>query len=535
MTAPSSPRIAVLGCGAWGMNHVRVWHRLGSLQAVCDSDTSRLAQVADEFAPVETFADPEAVFADPTIDAVVLATPAVTHAELALRAIESGKDVLVEKPLATALGEAEKVLAVAERERAVLMVGHVLEYHPATLALRRLVEEGELGKLLYLYSHRLNFGRVRTEENALWSFAPHDIALLIRLLGAMPLEVSCRGGAFLSEGVADTTVMNLKFPGPIQAHIFVSWLHPFKEHRFVVVGDRQMAVFDDTAPWGEKLVLYPNTVEWRGGQVPVARKAEAVPVPLEEGEPLLAECEQFLECITARRAPLTDGTSGLRVLRVLDAGERSLQKGGAPTSMDGRSGSPEDLIHPTAVVDVGAELGEGARVWHYSHVMAGARVGREAILGQNVFVGPGVSVGAGVKVQNNVSLYEGVELEDFVFCGPSAVFTNVINPRSEIERKSEFRRTLVRRGATIGANATIVCGTTLGRYSFVAAGAVVTKDVPEYALVAGVPARLMGWVCECGARLTFQGGESRCDDCRREYRQTEPERIELHRGPLLTS
>ena len=213
----------------------------------------------------------------------------------------------------------------------------------------------------------------------------------------------------------------------------------------MVVGDRQMAVFDDTAPWEEKLLLYPSQVDWVGGKVPIARKAEAIPVPLEAVEPLRAECEAFVRAIASREAPLTDGGSGLNVLRVLAAGQRSLDRGGEPVTLE-RSEPVGFFAHATATIDEGARIGAGTRIWHYAHVMGGSRIGKDCVLGQNTFVGADVRIGHGVKIQNNVSLYDGVELEDFVFCGPSVVFTNVMNPRSEIERKSEFRRTSVRTG-----------------------------------------------------------------------------------------
>jgi len=231
------------------------------------------------------------------------------------------------------------------------------------------------------------------------------------------------------------------------------------------------------------------------GQVPVARKAEATAVSLDQAEPLSVEAEHFVTCIRDRTAPLTDGASGARVLHILDAGERSLRQGGAPVTIGERSSNV--VIHPTASVDRGAVIGERTRVWHHSHVMAGARIGSDCMLGQNSFVADGVLIGNGVHIQNNVSVYRGVELEDDVFCGPSAVFTNVDSPRSELSRNGVYERTLVRRGATIGANATVVCGVTIGRYALVAAGAVVTADVADHALVMGVPARFRGWRCRC--------------------------------------
>lgn len=501
-TASNFPGIAVLGCGAWGKNHVRVWYELGCLKLVCDVDTRRLETVQARYPDVETCSDPSVVFERDDILAVIIATPASTHVDLALQALEAGKDVLVEKPMALTVAEGERLVEAARHQGRVLMVGHVLEYHPAVRKLKELIDEGALGRVQYIYSHRLNLGRVRTEESVLFSFAPHDVAIILRLLGQMPEEVACYGGAYLNQGVDDVTLTILRFANNIRAHIFVSWLHPFKEHRFVIVGDRQMVVFDDTRPWPEKLVLYPHRIDWVGGQVPVAHNAEAVPVSLEEVEPLREECRHFLHCVLTREKPLTDGESALQVLRVLEAAQRSMAQGGQPVKGEVSQGSSY-FVHPTAVVDPGAEIGEGTRIWHYSHVMSGAKIGRNCVLGQNVFVGRNVRIGDGVKIQNNVSVYEGVELEDYVFCGPSMVFTNVINPRSEIERKSEFRKTLVKRGATLGANCTVICGVTIGRYAFVGAGAVVTKDVPDYALVVGVPARIVGWVCRCGNKLNF--------------------------------
>ena len=187
--------------------------------------------------------------------------------------------------------------------------------------------------------------------------------------------------------------------------------------------------------------------------------------------------------------------------------------------------APRYYAHPTATIDAGCEIGEGTKIWHYSHVMPGARVGRGCNFGQNVLVARDVVIGNNVKIQNNVSVYEGVVLEDDVFCGPSMVFTNVINPRSHVSRKHEFRPTLVRRGATLGANATIICGHTVGRFAFIGAGAVVTKDVPEYALMLGAPARIAGWMCECGVRLQADGGQGTCPDCQRRY-SIDGERVE---------
>lgn len=518
-------RVAVIGCGYWGKNLVRNFAELGALAAICDPDARAAGQLSQKFgAPVRDLA---AVFDDPAIAGVAIAAPAAHHAALARTAIEAGKHVFVEKPLALTIAEAEAVCAAAERHDRRLMVGHLLQYHPAFVALREQVREGALGRLQYLYSNRLNLGKVRREEDILWSFAPHDLSMILSLVGDEPSEVTASGGYYLHNTIADVTTTHLSFPGGEQAHVFVSWLHPFKEQKLVVIGDRGMAVFDDSQGWHEKLLLYPHRIEWREA-MPVPHRAEATPVKLAEAEPLGLECRHFLDCIATGARPRTDGPEGLRVLRVLARASTALKAGNGTANMgNGKAAEtasfPGVQIHPSAYVDEPCEIGAGTRIWHFVHILPRTRIGRDCSLGQNVMVGPDVSLGDGCKIQNNVSLYKGVTLEDGVFCGPSCVFTNVNNPRADVERKDEFRPTLVRRGATIGANATIVCGHTIGEYAFIAAGAVVTQDVPPFALMAGVPARRIGWMSQAGEKL---GPDLVCPRTGRRYREAGPERIE---------
>ena len=327
----ASPNVAVIGAGYWGINHVRNFHELGALSLVCDASEAMLENVRGSYPGVRTLTDVDAVLEDRSIKAVVIATPAETHCDLATRAIEAGKDVLVEKPLTLDLEEGERLVKLADGRSAILMVGHLLEYHPAVLRLRELIDSGELGELRYIYSNRLNLGKVRREENILWSFAPHDIAIILRLVGAWPIRVTATGGAYLRPLIADVTVTNIEFPTGVRAHIFVSWLHPYKEQRLIVVGSKQMAVFDDVRK-DAKLMIYDQGVEIVNGE-PVTRKNEGIAEDLESEEPLRRQCLQFLECIRTRRRPLTDGESGLRVLRVLDAAERSLAEGGKPVSL----------------------------------------------------------------------------------------------------------------------------------------------------------------------------------------------------------
>ena len=492
--------IAVVGCGHWGKNLVRNLADLGVLRLACDVDSTRLVALRERFQDVSVttaFAD---IVKDDKVAGVVIATPASSHYALAKQALLAGKDVFVEKPLALKVSEGRDLVELADKNSRILMVGHLLRYHPAVIKLKALIDEGRLGKLYYMYSNRLNLGRIRTEENILWSFAPHDISAMLYLLGERPTQVCAQGGSYLNHGVPDVTVTTMEFQSGVKSHIFVSWLHPYKEQKFIVVGDRGMVVFDDVEP-ERKLILLNQTVEWVD-RFPVPRMEEAEPVPFSKEEPLQAECQHFVECIATRSRPDTDGEEGIRVLEILEACQESLDRRAAVVALSKTSPKPF-FAHESAVIDEPREIGEGTRIWHFSHIMKNAKIGRGCSIGQNVFIASDVVIGDNVKIQNNVSLYTGVILEDDVFCGPSMVFTNVVNPRSHVSRKDEYQQTLVRKGASLGANCTIVCGYTIGRYAFIGAGAVVAKDVADYALVVGIPGRIAGWMCQCGIRLAF--------------------------------
>jgi acetyltransferase-like isoleucine patch superfamily enzyme len=343
--------------------------------------------------------------------------------------------------------------------------------------------------------------------------------MILALAGEEPESIQATGGNYLHKKIADVTTTHLEFSSGLKAHIFVSWLHPFKDQKLVVVGDQKMAVFDDTLPWEEKLLIYPHHVKWENN-VPVPTRGIPERVSIPYAEPLKVECGHFLSCIKNKKQPLTNGEEGLRVLKVLNASEHSLNENGLRINLRSNAVSTEQntdgcYINPTSLVDAGVKIGAGTKIWHFSHIIAGCQIGENCSIGQNVVIGPDSIIGKGCKIQNNVSIYKGVKLEDFVFCGPSAVFTNVINPRAEIKRMSEIKPTLVKKGATLGANCTIVCGHTIGSYAFIAAGAVITKDVPDYALMTGNPARQQGWICQCGNKLT---DKCQCPQCGTKYK-----------------
>lgn len=316
MKRTKKPSVAVIGCGHWGKNLARNFAELGALAAVVDPNPETAARYAEAHG-VEALTFDAALGRD-DIDGIVIAAPAELHKRLALQSIAAGKATYVEKPLALSVADGEAIVDAAKEAGVQLMVGHLLQYHPIFVALRGKVEAGELGKLRYAYSHRLSMGKFRLEEDAFWSLAPHDISMLIALFGEAPSEVRGSGLDFVTDGISDESRLDMVFPSGGRAHVFASWLHPFKEQRLVVVGEDAMAVFDDVKPWNEKLALYKHTIDSSapGAPVPVKAGPEYVAVP--QGEPLKNECQAFLDAIDTNTPSYTDGKEAMRVLAVLD-------------------------------------------------------------------------------------------------------------------------------------------------------------------------------------------------------------------------
>lgn len=515
--------IALIGCGGWGKNLARCLHELGALDLIVDP--SPLAAEMASSMGVRHQASASMAIADDNIAAVVIASPAATHAQIASEALRSGKDVFVEKPIALHVSQALELASLAESHGRILMVGHLLQYHSGFIKLKEIARSGSLGHVRHMASSRLNFGMIRSEENVLWSFAPHDISMVLAIAGNKPNRVSAVGTAVLQEKIPDIATIHMEFAGGLKADITLSWLHPKKEQQLIVVGDDGMAVFADTKSWPEKLRVHRNKVDWSDNR-PKAVPGSVELIGVAQSEPLKEELAHFLDCVVTRKQPRTGAKEAIPVLAVLEAAQRSLEQNSAwidPEDFAVKQERPRSnsLIHETAVVDPGCEIGEQTRVWHFSHILSGTKIGERCTIGQNVMIGPEVTVGNGCKVQNNVAIYKGVTLEDDVFCGPSMVFTNVLTPRAHIERKNEFAATRIGKGSTLGANCTIVCGNNVGEFSMVGAGAVVTKDVPPHALVVGNPARQIGWVSKAGRRLNLPvsgTGSAVCKESGEEYR-----------------
>ena len=308
--------IAVIGCGHWGKNLVRNFAELGALAAVCDPNVELAQSYAEEYSVRNlTFSS---IINEAGIEGVVLAVPAPLHSTMAIQAMSAGKHVYCEKPLAMNEAEAEEMIVSAEEGGVQLMVGHLLQYHPIFIKVRSLVESGKLGSLQYIYSNRLSFGKVRSEEDVIWSFAPHDISMILSLTGQEPEIVRAESSCILQPNIADTATVHLEFMSGLKAHISVSWLHPYKEQKLVVVGEDAMAVFDDTKPWDKRLALYYHVVNSAGGFLSL-KKADVEYLQVEQSEPLRNACEHFLDVVSSNIVPLSDGNEGLSVVKVLSA------------------------------------------------------------------------------------------------------------------------------------------------------------------------------------------------------------------------
>lgn len=335
----SRTRLGLIGYGYWGPNLARNFHQLPDawLVACADADPARLTEAARLYPSIQqTVTDPRELFDNPTLDALIIATPARSHVSLVTQALEAGKHVLVEKPLALTTADARALVECARKNKRVLMVGHTFEYNPAVWKIQELLDSGALGELYYIYSNRVNLGRVQTDINALWSIAPHDVSIMLALLKTMPLSVSAHGATYLNPGVEDVVFALLQFPNNVAGHIHASWLDPSKTRQMTFVGSEKMIVYDDVDPEA-KLKIYDKGVYKRGdafGEFQLRIRSGDISIPkLDLTEPLRYECAHFLECIREDKTPRTDGENGLRVVRVLEAAQQSLSQNGAAISL----------------------------------------------------------------------------------------------------------------------------------------------------------------------------------------------------------
>jgi UDP-2-acetamido-3-amino-2,3-dideoxy-glucuronate N-acetyltransferase len=490
--------IGQIGVGYWGKNLLRDFLKIGVLKTVCEINPTIIDNIKKDYPDLQVTDDWKQVLNDNNITAVVISLEAEHHYKFAKEALENNKDVFVEKPLSLNLHEAEELVKLAEQKNKILMVGHVLRYHPCIKKIEEIVKNKIIGDLYYIDCSRKNLGKIRHIENVLWSFAPHDISLVLALVNnAKPLNIKCFGQKHLNNNIDDVTDTFLEFPGNCFAHISVNWLHPFKEQRTTIVGSEGMLVFDDTKPNDEKLTICKKYLSKKPGEYPEVNKSEFTNVTCDWSEnkfPLQLECEHFVHCCKTRQTPLTDGFEGLQVLKILDTCHKQLTCVNTYTTKEIKN---DYFVHDTAIIGENAVIGNGSKIWHNTHIQGG-KIGNNCSIGQGCYMAPDSTLGNNCKVQNNVSIYSGIHCEDNVFLGPSMVFCNDINPRAAFSKNGHYMKTLVKEGASIGANATILPGITIGKCAFIGAGAVVTKNVPDYALMVGNPAKQISVMDEKG-------------------------------------
>lgn len=500
-------KLALIGGGYWGKNLIREFNNIGILDIICDINEEALKKYNIDYPNIKTTSNWNEIINNQNINAVCIALPAEMHYKFAKQALEANKDVFVEKPITLDINDAEELVKIANDKEKILMVGHLLQYHPVIEKIKKIIFSGELGKIKNIVSNRLNLGIFRIQENVLWSFAPHDISVILSLCNSMPSWVQCTGNDCLTKNIQDITNTIMKFKNEnIYVNINVNWLNPYKEQKLSIICEKGMILFDDMEK-ENKLKVYKNYITWADNLNPIPNankeEPEIIKVDLSKS-PLYKECLYFKECCENRQTPITNGNEGIKVLTILNKLTESLNNSGSKIIIKNNVETKKYFAHETAIIDDGAEIGEGTKIWHYSHICKGAKVGKNCNIGQNVFIADGASIGDNCKVQNNVSIYAGIEAGNYVFFGPSCVLTNDINPRGIYSKGGKYICTKLEDGVTLGANCTIVCGNILGKHSLIGAGAVVTKNVDEYSIMVGNPAKKIGTIDEKGNRNIYK-------------------------------
>lgn len=488
-------KIGLIGGGYWGKNLIREFNNTSYLKTVCEINQEMIEKYNIDYPNLNYTTNFQDILDDPEITAICISLPAELHYQFAKQSLEANKDVYVEKPITLDINQAKELIELANSKNKILMVGHLLHYHPAVIKMKEIINSNKLGKIKNIIANRLNLGKLRKHENVLWSFAPHDISVILSLCNnELPSWVNCNGNDYITSGVHDITNSILYFENSgIYVNMNVNWLNAFKEQKMTIICEYGMIVFDDMEKT-DKLKIYYNSIYQESNLDPVVTKIKEQTVQLDlSNSPLLKECQHFVDCCLTRKQPITNGEEGLRVLTVLENLTTSLRQ-----KKIIHIENKKYYSHETAIIDKGAIIGDGTKIWHYSHVCSKAVIGKGCNIGQNCYIGDGVILGDYCKVQNNVSIYAGVEAGNYVFFGPSCVLTNDLNPRGRHSKNGVYQKTILKDGVTLGANCTIVCGNIIGEDALIGAGAVVCKNVEPNSVMVGNPAKKIGTIDQYG-------------------------------------
>lgn len=497
--------LGLVGGGYWGKNLVREFYNTGKLKIVCDLDEELLNKYSTMYPGILLTNDYDKMLQNEEITMVCVSVPVKLHYTFTLKALEAGKHVYVEKPYTLDILEARRLNAFAQEKGLTIMVGHLLHYHDVVKQIKTILKSSSVGKIKSITCNRKSHGIYRTFENVLWSFAVHDISVILSLCEAKAKDVnmlSCTGHDYITPGIHDIVNIALNVNG-IYVNINVDWNCPNKEQCMTIVCEKAIIVFDDVEPVNKLKVVYNYKSESDFG--PVANKSEYEIFSYEGKSPLQNECEYFLQCIESNIKPITNGEEAIEVLKVLKMCDKALTVSNSLTSSSYGSDVvslfsltdyiSDFFVHEDATIE-STSIGRGTKVWRWTHIAKSGVVGENCNIGQGCFIAG--TLGNGCKVQNNVSIYKGVVAGNNVFFGPSCVLTNDLNPRCEHSKGGQYVETIIEDGATLGANCTIVCGHRIGKYALIGAGAVVTKDVPDYAVIVGNPGKQIGTIDEYG-------------------------------------
>jgi UDP-2-acetamido-3-amino-2,3-dideoxy-glucuronate N-acetyltransferase len=512
--------VGLIGGGYWGKNLIKTFNEIESLHTVCEINEELQKFYKTHYPYVKITGNYDDMLNNSEITSICCSLPAPMHYEFSLRALNAGKHVFIEKPITLNTDHAQHLITVANAKNLHIMVGHLLHYHDSVKLIKQYISDGHLGDIRHIISNRQSHGILRSFENVLWSFAPHDISVALSLVGLQHekldiTDMTCSGSKSLGTDVHDVVNSSMMVNG-VYVNINVNWLSPYKEQKMTIVGTEGMIVFDDVA---KTLVLYdkPTALDTSGTVIANKNGKSKIITPESQYSPLYNECSHFVNLCKGNVENVTNGNEGLRTLFVLRNFDEILNsKNNISSDLNSvlsvidedanvpmHTENPSDFMHHiTSEVDEGALIGTNSKIWHWTHITKSAKIGENCNVGQCCYIAG--ELGNGCKIGNGVNVWLGVKCANNVFVAPSVVFTNDINPRCAHSKGGEYVETIVEEHATIGANSTIRCGIIIGKQSLIGCGAVVTKDVPPYHIVVGNPATSIGTIDEFGNRTLFK-------------------------------